>query len=203
MRGNLKTILIIFILFLSGIAVVLGIKVTRTYLSGASAGTEPKNVRIQADSGTATISWQSDKEAMGVVEYGTNQASLLLRAIETAQGVSHRLVLSPLKADTTYYFRVRVGDLVYDNNGIPYSFRTKPSSADQSPSPDGGQRGSKLISPTEAPPVSSGAKLTTSCNQADFESLLKKGSYDKSWDFNNDQVIDSRDWLKCLSVNNK
>ena len=30
-----------------------------------------------------------------------------------------------LKPLTSYYFRIRVGEEIFDNNGIPYSFKTK------------------------------------------------------------------------------
>jgi hypothetical protein len=118
-KGKLKTIIIVLILFLTGIALVLGINFARNYLSGAAAGEEPRNVRVQADKASATITWQSDKESMGVIEYGTSQASLLLRAVESQPTTVHRVILTPLKANTTYYFRIRVGDGVYDNSGVP------------------------------------------------------------------------------------
>jgi len=129
MKGkfSLKTVIIIVILLLVGVLGVFGISTARTYLSGASADLAPKNVlgKGNEDGKSATITWTTDKETMGVVEYGTTPASLLLRAPESSQSTSHSVVLSPLKAGTNYYFRIRIGEEVFDNNGIPYSFKTK------------------------------------------------------------------------------
>jgi hypothetical protein len=61
------------------------------------------------------------------VEYGTTPASLLLRAVESEAVTSHTVSLSPLKPNVSYYFRIRVGEEVYDNAGIPYSFKTNSS----------------------------------------------------------------------------
>jgi hypothetical protein len=204
MKKNLKIILIVVILFLAGIAAVLGVRVAKTYLGGAEAGTEPKNVRIQAESNSATISWQTDKEAIGVVEYGTNQASLLLRGPETTAATTHKVSLSPLKADTTYYFRIRIGELIYDNNGIPYSFKTKPAETavtiTQTPSPF------PTISPPAATPsvgkesTSSGA-LVTKCDADEFKT--KMGGSDMAYDFDNNGIVNTKDWLECLKKNNK
>ena len=110
---------------LVGVLGVLGLSTAKTYLSGAAAGVEPKGVSVSVQARQVTITWTSEKASMGVVEYGTSPASLLLRAPETESSANHSLILSPLKPGLSYYFRLRVGDEVFDNNGIPYSFKTK------------------------------------------------------------------------------
>lgn len=106
MKGkfSIKTVIIIVILLLVGVLGVLGVNTARTYLSGASADLAPQNVlgKGNDDGKSATITWTTDKEAMGVVEYGTTPASLLLRAPESSQSTSHSIVLSPLTAGTNY-----------------------------------------------------------------------------------------------------
>ena len=104
MKG-MKTVIIVVILILTGVLAVVGLRAAKTYLGGAAGGTEPTGVRAQADARSATISWQTEKESQGVVEYGTTPASLLLRALESQPTTVHRVVLSPLKGETTYYFR--------------------------------------------------------------------------------------------------
>ncbi len=127
MKGkiNLKTIIVVLILVLVGVLGVLGMNTAKTFLGSAAGQVEPVAVvaRPGTDGKSTTISWTSDKESMGIVEYGTTPASLLLRAVETAQTTNHSVVLSPLKAGVTYYYRIRVGDEVFDNSGIPYSFK--------------------------------------------------------------------------------
>ncbi len=126
-KVNVKLIIIVVVLILVGILGVLGLDTAKTYLSGAAGGLEPKGVSASAEGDKATITWTSEKESMGVVEYGTSPASLLLRTPEATATMNHSVVLSPLRSGLSYYFRIRVGDEVYDNNGIPYSFKTEGS----------------------------------------------------------------------------
>ena len=96
------------------------------------------------------ISWDSDKSSKAYVQYGTTPASLLLSVpsrdeLQTAAGDSnHRISIKTFKPNTNYYFRIRVGDEVtayndwevFDNGGIPYSFKTKGVTiAEGSPTP--------------------------------------------------------------------
>ena len=202
---NIKAIIVLIILLLGGALAVVGLRTAKTYLSGAAAGTEPKGVRVQAEAQSAVITWQTDKEAQGIVEYGTTPASLLLRALETQPTKVHRVTLSPLRADTTYYFRIRVGETIYDNNGIPYSFKTQG---------EGGGKNNQLpvISPTvavsPAPTVTGAASITGSqtnpakvaqCIKAEF--MEKFGTNDARYDFDNNGTVNTRDWVKCLQLN--
>lgn len=172
---SIKTILIVVILLLVGVLGVLGVSTVKTYLSGASADTAPKNVLAKAseDGKSATVTWSSDKETVGVVEYGTTPASLLLRAPESDQTTNHSVSLSPLKSGTNYYFRIRVGDEVYDNDGIPYSFKSK----------------SVVVTPTLVPTV---ALVPTSAT------VSNSGTCDKNTDYNGDGSINSLDYMSCL-----
>ena len=194
-KKTLKTIIIVLILFLIGTGSIFGINAAKTYLSGAAAGEDPQNVKVQADVASATISWQSEKEVMGVVEYGANQASLMLRAIETQQSTVHRVILSPLKEETTYYFRIRVGETIYDNNGIPYSFKTKPATAEVLPT----------LTPVPILPIptvaSPSGSLVVDCVSADFESQM--GTSNPAYDFDKNGVVNTLDYIKCKQANNK
>ncbi len=196
MKKNLKIIFIVIILFSAGIAAVFGVKMVKTYLSGAQTGTAPKNVRIQVETNSATISWQTDKESQGVVEYGANQASLLLRVPETAPSINHKVILSPLKAETNYYFRIRVGELIYDNNGIPYTFKTKPvegAAATAIPSPQA------TITPITKKESTPSARLVKTCQAEEFK--MKMGGSDQAYDFDANGVVNAKDWLECLKTN--
>lgn len=178
MKGkfSIKTIIIIVILLLVGVLGVLGVDTARTYLSGASADLAPKNVlgKGNEDGKSATITWTTDKEAMGVVEYGTTPASLLLRSPESSQSTSHSVVLSPLKAGTNYYFRIRIGEEVFDNNGIPYSFKTKAAAIEPTLIP------TIVVQPTVKVASESG---TTTCN--------------RTTDYNKDGIVNSLDYINC------
>lgn len=228
MKGkfSLKTVIIIVILLLVGVLGVLGVNTARTYLSGASADLAPKNVlgKGNVDGKSATITWTTDKETMGVVEYGTTPASLLLRAPESSQSTSHSVVLSPLKAGTNYYFRIRVGEEVFDNNGIPYSFKTMTAAIEPTQIPTITVVPTVAVLPTIK--VASGSGVTT-CNKTtdydkdgvvnslDYVNCLKNNpkttqtmvtptkanNCSKTTDYNKDGVVNSLDYIKCLQDN--
>ena len=177
---SFKSIIIVVILLLVGVLGVLGINTAKTYMSGASAGSIPKGVvgTPSEDGRSAIISWSSDKATMGVVEYGTTPASLLLRAIESAEASSHQVMISPLKPGVSYYFRIRVGDEVFDNNGIPWSFKTNEAAGEtvqEMPAEP-----IQEMMPTSAPVVSG-------C----------QGGVD----YNNDGKINSLDMVACKAKN--
>ncbi len=189
-KGSLKTIIIVLVLFLAGITSVLGISKVKTYLGGAQADEEPKNVQVQTQDTSATVSWQTDKAVLGTIEYGTNQASLLLRAPESQPATVHRVALSPLKGDMVYYYRIRVGEVLYDNNGVPFSFRTKAGVVVQQPT----------AVPTTLPVVpEEDCSLVKVCTQSAFEK--KMGGTDCQYDFDENGIINSKDWMLCLREN--
>jgi len=183
MKGgmNVKTIIVLVILLLVGVLGVLGVNTVRTYIGGASVDTEPKNVVAASgeDGKSATVSWASDKPSMAVVEYGTTPASLLLRAIEPSEATDHQVSLTPLKSGTSYYFRIRIGEEIFDNSGIPYSFKTK--AVEVKPTP--------TVVPTIAPVLEPTGAVTTSC--------------DSKTDYNKDGVVNSLDYIACLKSGNK
>lgn len=165
------------ILVLVGVLGVLGVNTVRTYMSGAAADVEPIGVAAAAgeDGGTATISWTTNKAVQSVVEYGTTPASLLLRGVETDAATSHKLTITPLKANTSYYFRIRVGEEVFDNGGIPYSFKTKVSG-----------------------PEAGGAKVSTAPVVTKALTTPGKQSCDKTSDYNKDGVVNTMDFVLCI-----
>lgn len=188
-KTGIKSVLIVVILLLVGVLGVLGVNTVKTYIGGASADTMPKNVLASPgdDGKTATISWSSDKSTMGIVEYGTSPAALLLRAPESESATTHSVVLSPLKPGINYYFRVRVGEEVYDNNGIPYSFKTKIAEM--------------VVIPTVVPTVVATTDCKRGANIMDYIDCVRKRPGEKcptNVDYNKDGVINSLDRIKCL-----
>ncbi len=221
MKKRVKSIIIIVILLLTGVLAAVGVRTAKTYLSGASGGKEPQNVRVEADVKSATVSWQTDNEVQGTVEYGTTPASLLLRALENQPGTTHRVVLSPLKAGTTYYFRVRINDEIYDNNGIPYSFKTKEEEGEQTVPQEPQQPEEPEppveppVEPTDVPAVEPSpepqattepteptepSEKVTNCDKNEFKE--KFGTSDTEYDFDDNGTVNTKDWILCLDENN-
>lgn len=182
MKGGVspKTIIVMVIVILVGVLSVYGVNTVRTYMSGASGGMDPKSVLAKSndDGKGAVVTWTSDKPSIGVVEYGTTPASLLLRAVETDAVTDHKITLSPLKPNVNYYFRIRVGEDTYDNSGIPYSFKTKGSTE-------------TLVTPTVV-------TVPTKTLVPTVATSTQSGGCNRTTDYNHDNVINTIDYLTCL-----
>ncbi|GIW62789.1 MAG: hypothetical protein KatS3mg090_0615 [Patescibacteria group bacterium] len=75
--------------------------------------------------GSAQITWKTAVAVQAVVEYGTTPTALNFFAPETEKTTDHKVDLTLLSPETTYYFQIRVGDTIYDNAGVPWSFTTR------------------------------------------------------------------------------
>ncbi len=73
---------------------------------------------------SATIVWTTDKETQAVIEYGLSSEELTLFSPELSAKQDHNAELTLLTPSTTYYFQIRVGEVVYDNAGVPWTFTT-------------------------------------------------------------------------------
>lgn len=192
-KVSLKTVIVMTILALVGVLSFLGMGAAKTYLSGASAGSEPKSVLAtpSEDGKSVSISWQTDKPVQAVVEYGTTPASLLLRSLETDSTTNHKLSISPLKPSTSYYFRIRVGEEVYDNSGIPFSFKTKGATG----SGGGVPAGTPAVMPTMANKPT--AVVITPGVNSPVPTVA--GACNRTTDYNGDGVVNSIDFIKCAN----
>lgn len=186
--------------------VVVGIVVwqmgaIRTFFGEATGGAKPQGVRVaNISANSAAISWQTAEPVVGQVEYGTTPGSFLLRATETSPTTNHNVTLSPLLPETIYYFRIRVGEEIYDDNGAPYSFTTKEAVA-KMPSP-GVSPTLPLVSPTvviSRPTVTPTQNLspvispTEKYTLDDFQKVF--GTSNAEFDINKDGVVNSADWI--------
>lgn len=218
-KSKVKTIIIIAIMVLVGVLGVLGISTAKTYLSGATAGVEPKGVSVAVQSRQATITWTSEKSSMGVIEYGTSPASLLLRSPETESNTNHMLILSPLKPGLSYYFRLRVGDEVFDNNGIPYSFKTKTDESSVTGQTDQNNALPQITNVPEIKPTGDSVcqfgvdyngdgvknafdmaycKKNGGVGSTSEETTSQIGECKTDQDYDNNGVVNSFDMVKCL-----
>jgi len=203
MKGkiNLKTIIIFAILILVIVLSVLGVNVAKTFMSGAAADYEPQGLAAvpSADGSSATISWTTDKSATASVFYGTNVASLLLMAEDSATTTDHSILLTNLRPGKTYYYKIVVGENVFDNQGAMFSFKTGGSEAVATPP----TTAMPTIVPTVAPvvtlpPVSSpSAVLPPSAVSTPTTTASSSTVCDKTTDYNKDGVVNSMDYLMC------
>lgn len=173
----------------------------RTFFGEATGGAKPQGVRVaNISANSATISWQTAEPVVGQVEYGTTPGSFLLRATETSPTTNHNVTLSPLLPETIYYFRIRVEEEIYDDNGAPYSFTTKEAVA-KMPSP-GVSPTLPLVSPTgviSRPTVTPTQNLSPVISPTEKYTLddFKKafGTSNAEFDINKDGMVNSTDWV--------
>jgi len=116
-------------------------------LGSRAADVAPGNVTIsEVTAGSAKITWTTDQPAIGAVKYGTAEGTLNFYATETAKdpATNHSADLTLLSPGSMYYFQIQIGDKMYDNGGVSWTFSTKGS---------GETEGSAVVTPTATPRV--------------------------------------------------
>jgi hypothetical protein len=122
--------LVIFLLAAAG--VVGGIVAVRQTVRYLSHGNQPAGqpLNLSTDAATpdrVTISWTTQDEVLSLIQYGTSSTQLNQTQSELSSTTSHRLVLNQLQPDTKYFYKIQVGQQIFDDQGQPYSFTTAPS----------------------------------------------------------------------------
>ena len=189
MKGkvNLKTIIIFAILLLVIVLSVVLVGKAKTFLSGATADYEPQNLMAvpKEDGKTAIVSWTTDKEVKASIFYGTNMASLLLMAEDIEPTVDHNILLTNLKSNATYYYKIVVDiDNVFDNGGMMYSFKTSGKAEEEILEPV------VTIQPTLAP--------ASTASSSSSGSTTGSSTCNKTTDYNKDGAINSIDYISCV-----
>jgi len=176
-KVSVKTVLIVVIAMLVIVLSVLGISVGRNYLASAAGGSEPAAMVTVPTEKSVKISWTTDKATLSRVQYGTTPASMLLQSDlseEVDAKTSHVVNISNLKPGQSYYFRIKTGDSLYDNGGIPFSFKTK-----------GGVEATPTVAlvPTQPIVAPTSAPVAATCEQGE--------------DYNKDGAMNSLDIVYC------
>ena len=84
----------------------------------------PRNILADnVNTGTVKISFVTNKKVKASIFYGTNVASLLLMAQDSAETTNHNILLTNLKPNKTYFYKIVIGNDVFDNNSVMYSFK--------------------------------------------------------------------------------
>lgn len=122
--------------------------------AGGKTPTDVEVLRVQSTS--ATVSWLTSDDTEGTILYGTTPSQLRLVYPEIGSKSSHRVTLTLLKPSTTYYFAIRIGDDIYDNDGVPWKFTTTAAGEQGSKVPSPGVT-EIIISPQRVTPGSSGS----------------------------------------------
>jgi len=92
--------------------------------NNVSAITVKNILANNVNSGTVKISFITNKKVNASVFYGTNMASLLLMAEDSYSTTDHNVLLTNLRSNKTYYYKIVINNNVFDNSGVMYSFET-------------------------------------------------------------------------------
>jgi hypothetical protein len=130
-KNNIPTILGVIILLAGVFAGVFLLNMRQVFKIGADASLSPKDIRVSNISDTsATISWTTDKETTGFVNWGESQGSVANIEKESEDNqkfFTHTITISGLKASGTYYYKINSDGTSVDNGGIPWQFTTGPA----------------------------------------------------------------------------
>jgi len=215
---NLKTIVIVVVMLVVIVLGVVAVTQAKIFMSGATSDIEPTNVSAVSseDGKTATVTWTSEKESIAKVEYGTTAASLVLMTADSAATTNHSLTLNQLRPATNYYYRIRIGDEVFDNGGMPYMFKTKgesdvvlavtPTMAVTSPIPSTATSNTKIVCDSKTDynkdgVVNSFDTATCKSNGGVAPTPVNKKDIDCDKiisDYNSDGIVNSLDRINCL-----
>lgn len=88
------------------------------------------------DASNVQITFQTGKDVLSVVEYGTSPDALTEVSFADLETTDHTFQISGLDPNTTYFFQIRSGDTVYDDAGMPWSFTTVGDVAAPAPQDD-------------------------------------------------------------------
>lgn len=176
MGGNAKNLFMVLGFLVALVLLVFGLNELRGILVGAENKISPSQVNVSGITGnSAIINFSTEKPTFSRVIYGSDPQKLSLFSVETHQTDTHTVTLSFLSPNTTYYFKIRISDKEFDDNGAPYSFTTRPAE--------------------------SGASGVT---ENRFDNLdqdvfkQKFGTSDPEYDVNQDGVVNTTDYLLYL-----
>lgn len=193
---------------------VLGFRIVADNLFARASDIKPKNLAIvEIQKNSAKIRWSSDTESQSVVEYGTSPTSLTFFAPEAVKTKEHSVELNLLTTSTTYYFQVRTGDKIFDNEGVPWTFTTLGKEAVE---PTKTVEQNKQIMLSGTPSISSpvpqtstnpennsptGAESTkdTRCDLKEYQNYY--GQNIPKYDQDNNGLVNFYDWSLCRGKN--
>jgi len=176
MNGNGKNLFMVVGFLVALVLLVFGLNELRGILVGAENKMQPTAVNTSGvTANSAIVNFATEKPSFSRIIYGSDPGQLSLFSVETNQTDTHGVTLSFLSPNTSYYYKIRIGEKEYDNNGQPYTFTTRPAEA--------------------------GASAVTGNQLDNLDSDIFKqkfGSSDPEYDVNRDGVVNTTDYLLFL-----
>lgn len=126
-----QAIAVISGLLIAVVIMAMSFNILRGKLTRAS-DSAPRDVLVSSgNSDGVSVSWKTDQKTEALIAYGTSPDKLDRLIPENTTAIDHKLSINEvtngksLAPDTTFYFNIKIGDKIYDNNGIPWTFTTK------------------------------------------------------------------------------
>lgn len=127
-ENKISTILGIIILLAGTFLGVLYLNMTQVFRIGASPENLPKDIRVSnIGSNATTISWITEGETTGFLNWGTSQNNVgqIVKEDESnSKFFIHSINLTDLSANTNYFYKINSNGTSYDSGGIPWQFTT-------------------------------------------------------------------------------
>ena len=132
---RIPTALALFILLIGLFAGMILVRNASRWLVGAKPEITPKQIKITniTDSGF-TVSWITDEQTSGFVQYGTGKELSFTTPddrdqLSGQQGKfwTHHVTIKNLKPATNYFFKINSGGKTFDNNGRSHQVLTAPA----------------------------------------------------------------------------
>lgn len=174
-KGKIFLIIGIVILLLGIPLGIIFLGSRTSFRLGATDPNKPETVRVAGiTESSAIISWTTKNAVQSLVSYGLSANNLTLIQPETSSTTNHQIEVVRLLPQSNYYFVIKVGDKVFDNNGQPFSFITL----------------TKKETPVSPTPT---VKTPSSLNENDLEAAM--GTNNPMYDLNKDGIVNSLDLL--------
>jgi len=193
--------------------IFLGKDVAKNFAKASTCTTESvTSAQVTANSGV--ITWNTSDVTQGMVQYGTNPATLNFSAPEATSGKTHNVPLTLLTPSTTYYYIVTIGTNKCDSTGnictdncVPWNFTTAGSAVTQPTSTVASPATNSDVSPTvgivlsPSPAGSDNNKMSEFCTK--LKDYIGSTSESSNWpmikiyDLDNNGIINGKDALKC------
>jgi len=195
MKGGskVKAILVIVILLLVGVLTVVGVGAVKTYMSGAAGGDTPTDVKAEsnADCRGFSVTFNTPNKTQPFIMYGTAPANLLLIKASDIEATTHSMDISPVSPGKTFYYKIKIGEEVFDMGGIPYSVTVC-----DNPAASGDEAASEMPIQQQTEPVPT-IPLTEAA-AAPTIPASGSGECNKTTDYDGDGSITTVDYYRCI-----
>ncbi len=199
-----------------GIPVILGIiyglfvLLQQSAITSRASEEAPSNVVIApTEDNKVKVQWNTGVDTSAIVEYGTtaNSAAMNKVAISETATTNHSVDISELEPGT-YYFQIRVGDKVYDNDGLFWTFTIPdPNAETTEPSVEPSPEEAISVVPTPTQEASLSATIEPSPIEGDITpttnpvSSICTSTNCSQIQSNLGSLCSTQDYLKCIFAN--